>query len=220
VSGTKAFHDLCSSTLRGRNQILEIGAGPSNETSDYLAALGQLTGVDISNEIAGNRALKQWRVFDGRNLPFEDNSFDGCVSNWVLEHVEFPTEHLKEVHRVLKPGGVYCFRTMNAMHYVGAIANFSPQWFHEAVANRVRGLSAEAHAPYPTFYRCNTLRAVFRNSESSGFSRVSVTAYEAEPSYGRASRILFYPMLAWERAVNASQTLQFLRAGIFGNLVK
>ena len=45
-------------------------------------------------------------VCDIHNLPFKDNSIDAVMSLAVLEHVREPALVLKEVHRVLKPGGL------------------------------------------------------------------------------------------------------------------
>lgn len=47
-------------------------------------------------------------VGDIHNLPFEDNSVDAIVCMAILEHVEEPQRAVKELYRVLKPGG-YCF---------------------------------------------------------------------------------------------------------------
>jgi SAM-dependent methyltransferase len=44
-------------------------------------------------------------VCDIHHLPFKDNSIDAVMSLAVLEHVREPANVLKEVHRVLKPGG-------------------------------------------------------------------------------------------------------------------
>jgi SAM-dependent methyltransferase len=44
-------------------------------------------------------------VCDIHQLPFKDNSIDAVMSVAVLEHVREPALVLKEVHRVLKPGG-------------------------------------------------------------------------------------------------------------------
>jgi SAM-dependent methyltransferase len=53
---------------------------------------------------------------EGERLPFEDGSFDGVLLNEVLEHVRDDAATLREVHRVLRPGG--------------ALALFSPnRWF-------------------------------------------------------------------------------------------
>jgi len=53
-------------------------------------------------------------AMDMRELKFPDNSFDFCWSTGAFEHIgddaDF-AQHLSEVHRVLKPGGVYAFTT-------------------------------------------------------------------------------------------------------------
>lgn len=47
-------------------------------------------------------------VGDIHDLPFEDNSVDALICIAVLEHVEEPQKAVKEMYRVLKPGG-YCY---------------------------------------------------------------------------------------------------------------
>jgi hypothetical protein len=42
VDGTTEFHELCASTIPRGARILEVGAGPSNETSDFVGGLGEL----------------------------------------------------------------------------------------------------------------------------------------------------------------------------------
>ena len=51
----------------------------------------------------------------GLNLPFEDSSFDTCVTYDVIEHIPIGTEKLflSEIHRVLKPGGCLYLSTPN-----------------------------------------------------------------------------------------------------------
>jgi ubiquinone/menaquinone biosynthesis C-methylase UbiE len=220
IDGTTAFHNFCASNAPPARTIVEIGAGPSNQTSDFYATLGPVCGLDVSDEVSGNSALNSWRIFDGKHMPFPDNSVDACFSNWVLEHVENPNEHFREVRRILRPGGSYSFRTMNAHHYVGAVSKFSPHWFHRAVANRVRALQDGAHDPWPTFYRCNTPKTLNRVVRDAGFRAVEIKMLETEPSYGRANAVLFYPMFLWERAVNASEIFSFLRAQILGSVTK
>ena len=46
-------------------------------------------------------------VADAHHLPFQTNEFDCVVCIAVLEHVLNPTQVVKEVHRVLKPGGLF-----------------------------------------------------------------------------------------------------------------
>ncbi len=155
----------------------------------------------------------------GHAFPFEAESYDACVSNYVLEHVAHPAQHFAEVSRVLKPGGVYCFRTPNIWHYIVLASRCVPHAVHDALANRMRAL-VDAHDPYPTFYRANTRRTIEQLARSAGLATVALPTVEAEPWYGRSHALLFYPMMAYERLVNSSALLAGLRANIFGVLRK
>lgn len=57
-----------------------------------------------------NRGLELTLVKGGaESLPMADGSFDAVVSTLVLCSVADPAQVLREVHRVLRPGGRYCF---------------------------------------------------------------------------------------------------------------
>jgi SAM-dependent methyltransferase len=214
--GTSSFHALCRQTIATNGDILEIGAGPSNPTSDYLAGLGRLKAVDVSHEVLDNRAVREPKVYDGSRLPFDDACFDACISNYVIEHVQNPLEHFQEVRRVLKPGGVYLFRTPNLYYYVSLASAALPHSAHKALANKLRGLPSDSHEPWPTVYRSNTVRALRRFAASAGLRLDRCLLIEKEPSYGRSSAFLFFPMMWYERLVNSTDVLAGLRANILG----
>jgi SAM-dependent methyltransferase len=220
VDGTTEFHRMCEAAISRGARILEIGAGPTNPSSDYFATLGVLTGLDVDRDVAGNRALVRSEVFDGSRFPFEDGSFDACVSNFVVEHVPDPALHLAEVRRVLRPGGIYAIRTPNRFHYVAMVSSVTPHWFHELVANRLRNLPKGAHDPYPTVYAMNSRGSLLRLTRAGALDVEVLRMVEKEPSYGFASRWLFYPCLAYERLVNSTAGLAGLRANIFAVLRK
>ena len=218
--GTSEFHELCQRAVPARSMILELGAGRSNATSRFLAGLGQLHGVDPSAAVLENDALASAAVMSAASYPFADASFDACVSNYVLEHIADPARHFSEVARVLKPGGVYCFRTPNRYHYVTAVAQLTPHWFHVLVANRLRNLSAEADEPCPTHYEANTQRDIRHFAARAGLEVERLVLIEKEPSYGMSSRLLFLTFMAYERLVNASELCANLRVNILGVLRK
>jgi ubiquinone/menaquinone biosynthesis C-methylase UbiE len=96
--------------LRGA-RLLDIGAG-----SGYIAStLGELVGdegevwaVDVNDQRRTNKGYR-FKPVTGTELPFEDDSFDVVLSNHVIEHVgDRPVQlhHLREIGRVLAPGGV------------------------------------------------------------------------------------------------------------------
>src|SRR5262249_16792288 len=187
VEGTRECDALCKAAIPQGGRILEIGAGPSNPTSRYLAALGELHGLDPDPDASRNDALTSASLLTSDRFPFADESFDVCVSNYILEHVADPRAHLREVKRVLSPGGAYVVRTPNRYYYLVLLASATPHWFHELVANRLRGRGAEAHNPYPTFYALNTETPFRQESAQIGLRVETLRLVEKEPSYGMSS---------------------------------
>jgi SAM-dependent methyltransferase len=186
VDGTTEFHALCRSAVPAAGRILEIGAGPSNPTSRFLATLGPLDGLDPDPDVRGNDALARSFVLEGDAFPFVDSSYDACVSNYVLEHVPRPEAHLREVARVLRPGGAYVVRTPNRRHYAPLVASLTPHAVHRLLANRLRGLSAGAHDPYPTVYAMNTRGALTRGARAAGLSIETLRLVENCASWRRS----------------------------------
>jgi len=214
IDGTEQFWRLCKAKIPAGGKILEIGAGPTNRTSRFLATIGEVHGIDPSAEVKENDALASATVLEGDQFPFEDATFDACVSDFVVEHVANPEAHLAEVRRVLKPGAPYLFRTPNRFHYVFLVAAATPHWFHKLVANPLRNLPNESHDPYPTVYRINSRGAVQRLARTAGFDLDTLELIEKEPSYGMAARPLFLAFMAYERLVNSTEALAPLRASM------
>ncbi len=212
--GTVVFHRLCQTYIPAAGRILEVGAGPTNPTSDFLATLGRLCGIDPDPKALNNTALSETAVLVDDRYPFEDQSFDAAVSNYVVEHVADPRAHLREIHRVLKPGARYVFRTPNHYHYVALISSVTPYWFHQLVANRARN-QAWKPDPTPTVYAMNTERAGRTLAEGYAFEVERMDLIEKEPSYALASRAMFLAGVAYERAVNYGEALRALRANLF-----
>jgi SAM-dependent methyltransferase len=216
VDGTTEFHRLCAEHIPPGARILEIGAGPTNKTSQFLAGLGELHGVDLNESVKTNEALLTAAVIVEDRYPFDAADFDACVSNYVMEHVENPKRHLREIQRVLKPGGVFVFRTPNTWHYTALVSRRTPHSFHERLANRLRNLPDGSPDPCRTYYRLNSRRKLRAACAACGFELASLTMVEKEPSYGLSSRALFMMFLAWERLVNSRESLAGLRSNIFG----
>jgi SAM-dependent methyltransferase len=220
VDGTTEFHRLCAAVVPAGGRILELGPGRSNPTSRFLATLGEVHGLDPDPASRANKSLRSAAVLEGAVFPWGTGSFDACVSNYVIEHVDDPAAHLREVGRVLRPGGTYVFRTPNRFHYVAVAAALAPHWVHRRLANRLRNLSPDAGDPHPTVYGMNSRRAVRRVAAQAGLVVEQLRLVEKEPSYGMASRVLFLAFTAYERAVNATEAAAGLRSNIFGVLRK
>lgn len=85
-----------------KGEVLDVGCGRMPYRALVLAS--RYVGVDVDTPVT--RELAAADVFyDGRTLPFAEASFDGVLCSQVLEHVFIPEEFLREIRRVLRPGG-------------------------------------------------------------------------------------------------------------------
>lgn len=94
-----------------KRKLLDIGCGKM-PYKDYLLGISKITsytGLDIDTAIEYDASIKPDYTWDGITMPFSDNSFDTAFGTEVLEHCPDPIIILKEVYRVLKPGGAFFF---------------------------------------------------------------------------------------------------------------
>jgi SAM-dependent methyltransferase len=106
--------------LAGDLHLLEIGAGDLALARRLTGMVGEVHAVDVASEITADvPAAANLHIYltDGRSLPLAENSIGLAYSNQLLEHLhtEDAMEHLREVFRVLEPGGRYLCVTPNAL---------------------------------------------------------------------------------------------------------
>jgi SAM-dependent methyltransferase len=198
--------------LKQGARVLEIGGGPVEWTTGMLRerAAG-IVGLDIDPLLRSNKLLDEAIVYDGGRFPLADGRFDFAVSRWVNEHLPDPDLHFREVQRVLAPGGVYVFRTVNLYHYKTIGASLSPHWLQVPLVRWLAHMSPGEHDPYPTYYRVNTRRRIKALSRKVGLVPTSIEMTEDYPSYGMAFKALFFLFMGYERVVNSSTRFAGLR---------
>jgi SAM-dependent methyltransferase len=104
-------------------------------------------GVDITECDAAKRvAGEQVVLYDGVHLPFADDSVPLVYSSQVLEHVRHPEPLLREVRRILQPGGVFIGSTSQLEPYhAGSLWNYTIYGFKVLVEDA--GLALEEVRP-------------------------------------------------------------------------
>ena len=106
LSAFYARRDIIRDAAKITGKILDLGCG-NQPYRRYLTGVGQYVGLDYppTRECLESKVKPEVHG-DARTLPFADHSFDGVLCFQVLEHVDHPETVLKEMGRVLKPGGV------------------------------------------------------------------------------------------------------------------
>lgn len=99
--------------LKSESKVLEIGCGAGQfirAIKRYFPSL-QCFGCDISNtaikEAKNYSSSIEYALNQNDSLPYPNDSMDGVYIFDVLEHVDNPEVFLKEIYRVLKPGGLF-----------------------------------------------------------------------------------------------------------------
>jgi len=97
--------------LEGR--LLDAGCGRMPYRQEVLSrsAVTSYVGLDIENAIPYDENVQPDQRWDGVTMPFEDALFDCAIATEVLEHLPDIQRFLKEIKRVVRPGGRFFFTT-------------------------------------------------------------------------------------------------------------
>lgn len=103
---TNSIHRDLRQHLDGfSGKLLDIGCGNSPFRHLLDPAISEYQGIDVQVASSFGYRNPDTIYYDGKVIPFPDESFDALLCTEVLEHVADPTELLREMRRVLKPGG-------------------------------------------------------------------------------------------------------------------
>lgn len=112
--------------LSASMRVLELGCGPAYlwaANIDRLPARLELTLTDFSAGMLQEARARldaatgiEYRIIDIQTIPYVAESFDVVIANHMLYHVPHIHNALSEVHRVLKPGGVFFASTVGRGH--------------------------------------------------------------------------------------------------------
>ena len=157
--------------IRAGEHVLDIGAGAGRHSFEVLRRGAHVAAVDLDDASLKDIAALVAGLYDAGDvqrdvagamcaqgsaldLPFPDAAFDRAIASEVMEHIPDDVGALRELARVVRPGGV--------------VAVTVPRWFPELVN---WALSDEYHAPaavggHLRIYREGVLRA---RMEAAGF---------------------------------------------------
>src|SRR5512135_132533 len=108
-------HEVALSLVDGpdRGRALDLGAG-QGRISQALAERGfDVTAVDVNEEQFRAAGVPFVKLDLNRTLPFPEESQALVVAVEILEHLEAPRRFVREIYRVLRPGGLAVISTPN-----------------------------------------------------------------------------------------------------------
>lgn len=214
----RLFRQRIIARLSKNAVILDLGAGAGIvKEMDFRGMAGRICGVDLDPRVLDNPMLDEGKVGDAGVIPYPDNEFDLVFADNVVEHLDDPVAVFSEVARVLKPGGIFLFKTPNKTHYMPLIARVTPHWFHQFFNRRRGRLETDT---FPTRYRANSANAVAQVAARSGLVVSSVATIEGRPEYLRITWPTYLVGIAYERFVNASSALSRFRILLLAELRK
>jgi ubiquinone/menaquinone biosynthesis C-methylase UbiE len=162
--------------LRPGLRLLDVGCGPGTITTDLAARVhpGPVIGLDAAAEVVAQAVELaaegpdnvEFRIGDLYGLEFDDDAFDVVHAHQVLQHLTRPVEALRELRRVLAPGGVLAARDGDYASFVWAPLDPAlDRWltlYHEVT--RRNGAEADAGRFLPAW------------AHQAGFSEVTVSS--------------------------------------------
>ncbi len=165
--------DLKRVGLRSGHKVLDIGCGSGRHTAEAYSREGILSfGVDRNqNDLKAARERLEFHdrlgahggggwsltAADALALPFDSRAFDIVICSEVLEHIPDHRRAVREIVRVLKPGGTLVVSV--------------PRWLPEKICWILSREYHQANQGHVRIYRTGTLRAMLENCGIVFFDR-------------------------------------------------
>lgn len=180
--------------------VLDVGCGQGIDVVRYALGGARVTGMDLTPRHVELAKLHTAAMGldvtiiegDAEAMPFPDESFDRVSSNGVLHHTPDMPTALREIHRVLRPGGQTCVIVYNrsslhywvnqvAYHGIGRGEIFRERSMAGVLSRNVEYSSTGARP----LVRVYSPRQVRRLLTEAGFANVSTTIrhFHAEDAF-------------------------------------
>ncbi|HEV2141297.1 MAG TPA: methyltransferase domain-containing protein [Candidatus Dormibacteraeota bacterium] len=207
---------MVRSHVTPESRVLDLGCGRGGVVELIWRDVRLAAGLDPDAPSLNEHRAPGMPVIRGvgEKLPFVDLAFDLVVCVWVLEHLEDPAAALREVRRVLRPGGHFVFVTpniRNPMMVMNRIGQALPSLQRRLVPRFYGRVEADT---FPVQYRANTVDAIRSYAIASGLDVYDLRVVP-DPTYLAVNSFMFRLSVMSERLMPKSWGVHLL-----GDLVR
>ena len=161
-----------------QRSILDVSCSTGLMPRAYAGHFAAVTGIDIDETAVAfareNNDLPNvsFRVMDALHTGFDDNSFDVVVCNQMYEHVPDAEQLLREIRRILVPGGVCYFGATNRLKVIETHYGRLPflSYLPKPLANLYLRLLGRGGRYYENLYTYWTLRRMCESFEVTDYT--------------------------------------------------
>lgn len=203
---------------------LDLGCGhhllpPWRYEQEYqlVGCTSYIVGIDYDFLSLKKHKTIQKRVRgDISHLPFDEGCFDIVTSNMVFEHLKDPTIQIKEIHRVLKPGGVLLFHTPNALSYGTITAKLIPENIKDKLVFLLQKRKEEDI--FPAYYKINSSNNIKIFAKLCGFEIDKIKMITSSAQF-----VMIPPLVIFELMIIRilmTDRMKAFRTNIIAKLIK
>ncbi len=204
--------------LAGKDKVLlNLGCGRRSSLTPLYPNWQSVIGLDHDLQALDEHPALTTKISGQmEKMPLADASVDVVATEWVLEHLANPNHALREISRVLKPGGVFIFLTPNlANPLVLGAKVLSFLGLRNILSWLVSFLTKRPLLDFcPLYYRVNTASSLRVLGNKAGLKLKSLEKIGA-PGYWRFSQKLLKVTL-W---LEGKKTLTSFRMYLVGEFV-
>jgi SAM-dependent methyltransferase len=159
-----AYFDTLKEYINADSRWLDLGCGHQilpidsprimADIADMTKDCKMICGIDSDiHQLLKHQTIENRILGDISRLPFHDNVFNLITASMVVEHIKDPFTALREIKRVLKPGGIFILHTVNLLSYFGVLSKIIPRRLKLKLIERRDG---KIEDNFPTYYKMNS----------------------------------------------------------------
>lgn len=218
------YEDAIREEMIPERSWLDLGCGHHllpewryEEEKELLGACSFVVGLDYDMlSLKKARTIKHLLRGSISELAFKDNQFGFMTSNMVVEHLDDAEKQFAEIYRVLEPGGVFLFHTVNMDGYKTLFARLLPEFLKKPLARLLEDRAAED--VFPAHYQANSTKQIEAIATQVGFEVKKIHLFNNVAEFSVFPPFAFFEYI-WIRILETNAMREW-RTNIICALVK